>query len=79
MPNYRVTYLDIRHSIKHEVNLTADSEHIAARNGWDLFTLLREAHRYGTPLKDDYAIYSVVEIKDGTEQVNSPESDPPNT
>ena len=74
MPKYRVTYLDIRRSTKHEVNVEAASQFIAERNAWDVFVLLREQHRYGTPLKEDYATYSVVETSDGTTEVNPSES-----
>jgi hypothetical protein len=61
---WRVTYLCIRDSIKHGVFVNAASEHIARRIGWDAFVERRVSQRYPIPLKEDFALYSIVEMSD---------------
>lgn len=74
---YRVTYLDIKHGTRHLVRVNAPTAHIAERNAWDVFVLLREQHRYGTPLKEDFALYSIVEGDDAAPEEYTLESYPP--
>ena len=60
METWRVTFMNIKHSTRHEVLVEAETHIIAQRLGWSAFVDLRESQRYGTPLKEDYFIYSVV-------------------
>jgi len=60
----KVTFLNVHDSVKHSILVDAPTDIIAVRLGWDAFLMRRTHQRYPTPLKEDFALYSVVEIKE---------------
>jgi hypothetical protein len=61
---WKVTYLGTKRGVKHEVIVDAPTSHVALRLAWDAFAARRVSQRYSAPLMEDYALYSVVEIKE---------------